>query len=114
MKISAIVSLLSAEVCSGENQLQRDVASAYAGDLLSDVLTLTRQPDVLLTSLLNPQVIRTAEMLDTCCVVFVRGKMPTDQIKVLAEARGICILTTSMQMYQACGLLLKAGLFPVE
>jgi len=114
MKISAIASLLDAAICSGENQLQCEVTSAYAGDLLSDVLTLTRQPDVLLTSLLNPQVIRTAEMLDTCCVVFVRGKKPTAQIKELAEARGICVLASPMQMYRACGLLLKAGLSPVE
>lgn len=114
MKITEIASLLGAEVRCGGALTGREVNTAYAGDMLSDVLALGRQPDVLLTGLLNPQVIRTAEMLDTACVVFVRGKEPTEQILALADKCGICILTIPGEMFGACGLLFEAGLKPAQ
>ena len=64
MKINEMTVLLSGEARTAAHA-DVDIASAYAGDMLSDVLALGSQPDVLLTGLLNPQVIRTAEMLDT-------------------------------------------------
>ena len=77
--------------------------------MLSDVLALGTQPDVLLTGLLNPQVIRTAEMLDTACVVFLRGKEPEASILELAEKCGVCVLTSPLEMYDACGILHQHG-----
>jgi len=74
MKINEMTALLSGEARTAAAHADAEIISAYAGDMLSDVLALGSQPDVLLTGLLNPQVIRTAEMLDTACVVFLRGK----------------------------------------
>ena len=65
---------------------------------------------MLLTGLNNPQVIRTADMMDMHCVVFVRGKQPDEQILKLADMRGIAVLTTELPMFTACGLLYDAGL----
>ena len=76
MKINEMTALLSGEARTAAAHADAEIISAYAGDMLSDVLALGSQPDVLLTGLLNPQVIRTAEMLDTACVVFLRGKEP--------------------------------------
>ena len=39
---------------------------------------------VLMTGLCNPQVVRTAEMLDIVCIIFVRGKMPDEHMLALA------------------------------
>ena len=83
--------LLCGEVRSAPALGEADVKTAYAGDMLSDVLALGSQPDALLTGLLNPQVIRTAEMLDTACVVFLRGKEPDASILELAEKCGVCV-----------------------
>ena len=42
--------------------------------MMSDVLAYVKDQAVLLTGLNNPQVVRTAEMMDMVCIVFVRGK----------------------------------------
>ena len=88
----------------------RELQTAFAGDMLSDVLALGQQPDVLLTGLVNPQVIRTAEMLDTACVVFVRGKEPTQAILDLADSCGVAVITADMDLFEASGVLFGAGI----
>ena len=67
MKIKDIQHLLDARLlCEGEN-LEREVTSAFGCDLMSDVLAYVKDQSVLLTGLVNPQVIRTAIMLDMVC-----------------------------------------------
>ena len=78
MKIRDIKELLNAEVLCYEEGLDKEVNSACGSDMMSDVLAYVKDQAVLLTGLLNPQVIRTAEMMDMVCIVFVRSKMPTD------------------------------------
>ena len=114
MKIKELADLLSADIRAGATCAESEVRTAYAGDMLSDVLSLGTQPDVLLTGLLNPQVIRTAEMLDTACVVFMRGKQPTDAMLELAEKSGICVLATPFELYAACALLARGGIEAAE
>jgi hypothetical protein len=78
--------------------------------MMSDVLAFVKDQAVLLTGLVNPQVVRTAEMMDMRCIVFVRGKIPSSEILALADEAGISILTTEERMYQACGKLYMNGL----
>ena len=110
MKISQIQELLDAEVICGEDQLNRDVHSACGSDMMSDVLAYVKDQAVLLTGLVNPQVVRTAEMMDMVCVVFVRSKAPTQEMITLAEEHGMVLLKTHKRMYEACGKLYAAGL----
>ena len=114
MKITELAALLSAEIRTGASHADREIRTAYAGDMLSDVLSLDTQPDVLLTGLLNPQVIRTAVMLDTSCVVFMRGKQPTTAMLDMANKSGICVLATNAELYSACAILAKAGIEAAE
>jgi hypothetical protein len=78
--------------------------------MMSDVLAFVKDQAVLLTGLLNTQVVRTAEMMDMRCVVFVRGKVPSEEILNLAKTSGIALLSTKERMYVACGRLYSAGL----
>ncbi len=110
MKIQKIKELLSADVLCGEGNLDGEVHSACGCDMMSDVLAFVKDQAVLLTGLCNPQVVRTAMMMDMRCIVFVRGKMPSDDIISLANEAGIVVMTTSERMYTACGLLYAAGL----
>ena len=110
MKISRIQELLNAEIICGEDQLDRDVHSACGSDMMSDVLAYVKDQAVLLTGLVNPQVVRTAEMMDMVCVVFVRSKAPTEEMINLAKDHGMVLLKTSKRMYEACGKLYAAGL----
>lgn len=110
MKISQIADLLEAKVACGEDMLDSDVFSACGSDMMSDVLAYVKDQAVLLTGLVNSQVIRTAEMMDMVCIVFVRSKQPTDEMIELAKESGMAVLTTDMRLYEACGRLYVNGL----
>ncbi len=110
MKIKAIVDLLNADVLVGEDMLDGDVHSACGCDMMSDVLAFVKDQAVLITGLCNPQVVRTAVMMDMRCIVFVRGKMPSEDILSLARDAGIVVLASNERMYVACGKLYCAGL----
>ena len=77
---------------------------------MSDVLAFVKDNAVLITGLINPQVIRTAEMLDIKSIAFSRGKRPSDEIFEMAKEIGIVILSTRMTTYTACGELYLHGL----
>ncbi len=110
MKISTIKELLDARLIVGEDFLDHEVVSACGSDLMSDVLAFVKEQTVLLTGLNNPQVIRTAEMLDVSAIVFVRGKNPTKDIIDMAIDRDIVLLSTDNTLFEACGKLYVAGL----
>ena len=114
MKIREISEALNAKVLCAAELLDHEVFAACGSDMMSDVLAHVKNQAVLLTGLVNPQVIRTAEMMDMCCVVIVRGKMPSAEMIALAEDAGIAVLATDIRMYEACGILYARGLRNAE
>ena len=110
MKIGTIKELLDAKVLCGEELLGSHVYSACGSDMMSDVLAFVKEQAVLLTGLINLQVVRTAEMMDMKCIVFVRGKTPPPEVIELAEESGIVLMKTDERMYVACGKLYENGL----
>lgn len=110
MKISTIKDLLEADVVCGEESLENHVYSACGSDMMSDVLAFVKDQAVLLTGLVNSQVIRTAEMMDMVCIVLVRSKLPTPEMIELAKESGIVLLSSKKRMYDACGILYTNGL----
>ena len=110
MKVSEVAAFLEADVFCGKEHLDMDVYCACGADLMSDVLAFVKHDAILLTGLVNPHVIRTADMMDIIVVVFVRGKIPTDDVLEIAKEKEIVILSTGMTMFTACGTLFKEGL----
>ncbi|MDD4124221.1 MAG: DRTGG domain-containing protein [Eubacteriales bacterium] len=110
MKISEIASILNGTILCCEEISGEEVFSACGSDMMSDVLAYVKNQAVLLTGLVNPQVIRTAEMMDMKCVVFVRNKAPSDEILAIARQSGIAVIKTAYRMYEACGMLYAGGL----
>ncbi len=109
MKLGKIVELLDAKVlCGGD--MDMEIQTACGSDMMSDALAFIEDQAMLLTGLINPQSVRTAEMLDMRCICFVRGKMPGDDVVELAREREIAVLTTRYRMFSACGKLYQAGL----
>ena len=110
MTVWEVCNALDAKLLVGEEFLTKDVHAACGSDLLSDVLAFVKDQSVLLTGICNLQVLRTAEMMDIVCIVFVRGKEPDESMLELAEELGIVILSTNHRMFTACGLLYEKGL----
>ena len=111
MTVKEIAGILNAEIlCCEDAASDVQIHSACGSDMMSDVLAYVKDQGMLLTGLINPQVVRTAEMMDMCCVAFVRGKRPDESIIELARGKNIILLATQERMYPACGKLYKAGL----
>ena len=108
--IADMVKILNARVLRGADKLDTPVYTACCSDLMSDVLAFVDEKTVLITGLTNPHVVRTSEMLDLKCLVFARGKVPTDDILESAEEQGLVVITTKATAFTACGMLYEAGL----
>lgn len=116
MTIRDMVEVLHAKVLCGTENLDRPAVTACCSDLMSDVLAFVNEKTVLITGLTNPHVVRTADMLDLKCLVFARGKIPTDEMLEQAREQGLVVMTTRVTAFTACGLLYEAGLrgVPIE
>lgn len=111
VKLSAVKDILRARVLTGDERLgELEVSSACGCDLMSDVLAFTHENTLLLTGLVNPQVVRTAEVMGLIGLVFVRGKVPGKEVIEMAERSGLPLLCTEYPLYETCGLLFQAGL----
>ena len=114
MTVKEIASILGAKFLCCEEEGDRQVHSAFASDMMSDVLAFVTEDTLLLTGLINSQSVRTAEMLDLPALVFVRGKKPHQDAVDRARMIGMPALTTQMTMYEACGRLYGAGVCGVS
>ncbi len=110
MQIAELQNRLDAEVLCGEAHLGEEIDATFASDMMSDVLACSEDVEVLLTGLINQQVIRTADMVDIGVIVFVRGKCPPEEVVEMARQRDMVLLTTRCRMYTACGRLYAAGM----
>ena len=110
MTIRDVVSITNAKVLAGEEDLDREITTAFGSDLMSDVLAYAKDCSMLMTGLANAQAIRTADMMDIGCVLFVRGKMPDEQMLELARDKEMVVLQTNSFMFTTCGKLYAAGI----
>ena len=114
MRLEEVVKLIYGRVLTDDIDLRAEVEGGCGADLMSDVLASVQPHAVLLTGLCNPQVVRTAQMADVAAIVFVRGKMPTQDVIDLANEEKIPLITTPYGMFELCGRLYKAGLPSLE
>jgi predicted transcriptional regulator len=113
MKIEEVVKLLEAKVITGDSRLSEEVKCGFASDLLSDVLTTDTDYLLLITGMANLQAIRTAEMAEITCVVFIRGKKMTAEMIELAAENNIVTVESPYSMFHAVSILHDNGLMPV-
>ena len=114
MTIREIAKILDAKWVCCEEGADQEILYAFASDMMSDVLAYVELDTMLLTGLINSQSVRTAEMLDIPCLVFVRGKNPHEDAVRRAKAIGLPTLLTQCSMFEACGRLFAAGLGAIK
>ena len=111
MRLARVAEALEGKILTPKLDWQNiQVEKVCSADLMSDVLAFSEEKSLLLTGLIYPQVIRTAEILDIKAIVFVNGKVPPSEVIALAEQQGVPLFTTNHSMYRACGLLHKEGI----
>lgn len=114
LTLREVVRVVGAEVLTDGVDLEREVACAFGADLMSDVLALSRPGALLLTGLMQPQVVRTADMADMAAILLVRGKQPQRETVALAQDIGMPLLWAKETMFTVAGRLYSAGLNGVE
>jgi predicted transcriptional regulator len=110
MTVAEAVTLLEGQFFCGKEKADMEVGSACGADLMSDVMAFVKDRVLLLTGLVNPQVIRTATLLDIHAILFVRGKSPSRDMIDMAEEADIILSGTKLPMFLSCGKLYEAGL----
>ena len=110
MTVAEAVALLEGQFFCGNQEGNREILSVCGADLMSDVMAFVKERVLLLTGLVNPQVIRTAELLDIQAIIFVRGKIPSRDMIEMAEESGIILGGTKLPMFVSCGKLYESGL----
>jgi hypothetical protein len=114
MKLNDIINKIDGSYCTAGEPEDVEIRGACGADLMSDVLTSILPNAALITGLVNPQVVRTAQMADVSVIVFVRGKCPHPETVELANQEGIPIISTPLGMFEVCGRLYSAGLPSLE
>ncbi len=114
MKLEYLKQLLDAEVITPQSDLNTPVRYIFGCDLMSDVLALVNKDCVLLTGLTNIQSVRTSEMVDLKCIIYVRGKKPDSCAVELANEKGICLMSTKYTLFTSCGILYSKGLRGID
>jgi predicted transcriptional regulator len=110
MKLSEVKELLDCELLTADSAFDPEETVCMGADMMSDVLAFARPGALLLTGLTNMQSVRTADIAEATGIVYVRGKRPDEQTVQLAEDMKIPLLSTEMNMFDACGILYSAGL----
>lgn len=115
MKLKEILKVIEAEpfYLHKQNELENEFNYISATDLMSDALAMVcakSTETILLTGLANTQSIRTAEMLDITNIIFVRSKIPAEDVVALAKESGCNLFMCTLSMYEACGELYSLGL----
>lgn len=116
MKIEKIANLIQGKIITYVDELlDKEYLSAFACDLMSDCLAFINDDNcILITGLINEQALRTAELLDIDCVIFVRGKRISDDILNLAKKNKINLINTNLTLFEVSGILYQAGIAPLK
>jgi len=109
MKLRELAATIEGTILVGDDQPDLLVDRAFAADLLSDVLALTDERTTLVTGMINPQVMRVAEILNITAIIFVRGKTPPQSLLNYAIELNIPLVATKKTMFETCGLMYTNG-----
>lgn len=113
MKVQQIAELLNTKIICGAQHSDKEVDTAFASDLMSDVLTLKNDNIILITGLANTQTLRTAEMANISVVILARGKNFSPEMLELAEENDLILMECEYSVFRTSGLLYQAGIKPV-
>jgi len=100
--LSSIKESLQADIIVGDKIADACVTDIYASDLMSDVLAYGKPGSLLLTGLNSIQAAISSYMAEFRAIIFLRGKVPADDIRKFAVEKGLIVMTTEADMYEAC------------
>lgn len=82
-----------------------EITHIMASDLMSDVLVIEDNLDLIVTSLATDQVIRTADIVDTHGIIIVNNKKATEHMIEMAKDFDVTLISAKETKYQTCCLI---------
>ncbi len=114
MTLREIRDLLDCEIICGDDQLDAEVSTCFAADLMSDVLAFSRSGALLVTGLASIQSVHTADVADMRAILYIHDKRPADAVADVARQKQLPLLTTRRFMFETCGVLFRGGLLAAD
>ncbi|MBQ9014775.1 MAG: 4Fe-4S binding protein [Firmicutes bacterium] len=111
MKFREILRAVGAELLyENEEALEKEYSYAVATDLMSNVMLGNVDDSILITSLVNAQVIRASEMMNLSAIIITSSKPVTEDMILLAANRNIALALTQLPTFTVCGKLHQFGI----
>lgn len=110
MELAKLVELVGGEIVACPRENTFDIQRVCTTDMMSDVLRFARRGEILVTTLNQTQVVRTAEIADIPVVMVVLGKKIEKEMADMAERLKITLISTDLPMFTVCGILYVEGL----
>ncbi|MGN1118017.1 MAG: DRTGG domain-containing protein [Acutalibacteraceae bacterium] len=83
----------------------REVCGGYVGDLLSWVMGRARENCAWITIMSNVNIVAVASLADVSCVILSEGVALEESVIKTATDKGVNILSTSLNSYEAAALI---------
>lgn len=109
MKVAELKHLLSAQNMTLSLSEEREIACAYAGDVLSIAMAHAKKGMAWITQRSQMTAVAIAAMYEMTCMVLPEKTGMDPAVIQRAEAEGIIVLQTELSAYAACARMTQAG-----
>lgn len=107
MKLHQIVKELGLEVKSKVSNLDKEVSSGYASDLLSDVIANAKKENIWVTLQIHQNIVGVATLKELTGIIIVNRREPEAETLKKAEKENIPIMVTELPAFEIIGKLYK-------
>jgi redox-sensing transcriptional repressor len=104
MKLDELARRIGAKVLT-PGPADAQVTKIYAGDRVSDLLNEASSKTLLVTNLVNVQMVRVAELMEVPGICFVDGVEPDKDVVDLALHNHTMLMVSPVGVFETCGLI---------
>jgi redox-sensing transcriptional repressor len=105
MKMQELATKIGALILTTGDSAQHTVTKIYAGDRVSDLLNEASDQTLLVTNLVNLQMVRMAELMEVPGICFVDGIDPGREVIDLANQNNTLLMVSPLGVFETCGLI---------
>lgn len=110
MKLSEIIDIVAGKLITQGKGVSLEIKSVCGAEMMSDVLRYAIKGALLITSLNQPHVVRTAEIADIPAILIVLDKPISEETITLANEKDIVLISTKYSLFTSCGILYQHGI----
>jgi hypothetical protein len=102
MQLHELTAQIGAEILYPGRFTASEIDTFYAGDKMSDLLNQASESTLIVTNLVNPQLLRFAEIMDVPGICLLNGQTIDEVILETANAHGTTIIVSTENMSVTC------------